>query len=353
VKFLDGSFSDTNGIANVESTETFTIATPTATVNNFANGVTYDQSALNDLTKGQTAGIYASDATSPYIEVTFAPVAGATLGLTPPATPTITGGPTVGTATLIAKGTAFNQLATSTTITNELNSPTMPTETSFTGLFGGVDPLGATPTVQVITASKLWRLSDGTHAYFVQVEGANYQLYVDDGSRTFRFALSGSFNAGPISVSLAAGAWQDSANNASAPVSIGFTARAPAATFFIDLSGGMTLNSAGLLSEPIFDIRGEVLFQVQQSPGPRFQLDFNGTFKVVYLGNLASVAGRFVLDTVNHDAPNADSDALTAGQFLRDLGNSGAEQLGCDCFAEALGRYQAGDESGCAQEYRH
>ena len=53
VRFLDGSFADVNGIANLESTQTFVIATPTAAVNNFASGITYDQAALNDLTKGR------------------------------------------------------------------------------------------------------------------------------------------------------------------------------------------------------------------------------------------------------------------------------------------------------------
>ena len=38
-------------------------------------------------------------------------------------------------------------------------------------LFGADHPLAANATVQVVTMSKLWRVSDGTNAYFIQVEG--------------------------------------------------------------------------------------------------------------------------------------------------------------------------------------
>ena len=76
-----------------------------------------------------------------------------------------------------------------------------------------------------------------------------------------------------------------------------------------------TLNAAGLLSEPIFDIRGHVLFQADPANG-RFQLDFDGTFRVVYLGTLGAVTGKFVLDT------KTDADSVTVRELLGDLGVS-------------------------------
>src|SRR5205823_1159522 len=134
----------------------------------------------------------------------------------------------------------------------------------------------------------------------------------------FHYSISGTpFSAAtetaPVTVTLTmtAGAWQDSAGNDSAALTQTIKVRKPAQTFFIELSGGMTLNAAGLLDEPIFDIRGHVLFQAkqEQNGGTRFQLDFDGTFKVIYLGNLASVAGEFIYDS------SSDSDSVTVNNL--------------------------------------
>src|SRR5262249_38875238 len=65
---------------------------------------------------------------------------------------------------------------------------------------------------------------------------------------------------------------------------------------------------------PILSIRGHVDFEANIDRG-LFELNFNGTFKVMYLGNLGSVAGRFILNTQN---PN-DDDAVSLRDLFDDL----------------------------------
>ncbi|NUQ70789.1 MAG: hypothetical protein HUU17_08205, partial [Chthonomonadales bacterium] len=119
-----------------------------------------------------------------------------------------------------------------------------------------------------------------------------------------------------VVLSMEQGAWTDSAGNESEAFSASFTVHRPATTFYISLAGGMTLDAAGLTDEPLLDIRGYVNFEAKETDsGPRLRLEFGGTFKVVYLGNLGSAAGVFVLDL---SAPDADS--VTVRDLLTDMG---------------------------------
>ncbi|HEY9249312.1 MAG TPA: hypothetical protein VIO38_09285, partial [Rariglobus sp.] len=152
---------------------------------------------------------------------------------------------------------------------------------------------------------------------------------VNDGNgnptNTVRFAYTGDFNISSLSgrivvtLSMAEGAFSDTAGNGSAAATLSFTVRKPATSFYISLSGGITLNGAGFTSEPLLDIRGSVNFEAKEvdGGGVRFQLDFNGTIKVIYLGNLGSVAGIFVLDT---SSPVNDAEVLTVREFFADFG---------------------------------
>ncbi|GAG13666.1 unnamed protein product, partial [marine sediment metagenome] len=103
--------------------------------------------------------------------------------------------------------------------------------------------------------------------------------------------------------------------------------RKPATVLYLELEGGITLEAAGLLEEPIFEVRGYVNFEAKLDPaGPRFELEFGGTGQVVYLGNLGSMAGLFIMEIPvkfildSHDDPAKDVDAITAGDLLTDLG---------------------------------
>ncbi|NBV85958.1 MAG: hypothetical protein EBS01_06790, partial [Verrucomicrobia bacterium] len=144
------------------------------------------------------------------------------------------------------------------------------------------------------------------------------------GTHKVRYAYSGEFNVSglnahlTVTVNLAAGAVTDGAGNTSAASSMTFTVRKPATTFFINLAGGVTLNGAGFTTEPLLDVRGYVNFEAKTVVGgTRFQLDFGGTLKVIYLGNLGSAAGVFVLDT---STPAPDGDVLTVRELFADMG---------------------------------
>ncbi len=273
VRFLDGSFTDTDAIANVGEVETFTIQIPTGTLTNVSSSGAILASDLNDLVKGKAAGLFDSSATDRYFEIELHPTTGKTA----------------------------------------------------TG-----DPIG--PDDTTISASDLTIVgaSGITITAVSRVAGTN----------RFRFTYTGTFTVPsettPLSVTLhmAAGAWKDEAGNDSAAFDQTFLVRKPAAAFFIELAGGVTLNSPAQIpgaptGEPIFDIRGHVLFQATTTAaGNRFQLDFDGSFKVIYLGNLGSVAGRFVYDATKPTS-GPDLDAVTVGDLLSDLGIpiSGIPQL--------------------------
>ncbi len=56
--------------------------------------------------------------------------------------------------------------------------------------------------------------------------------------------------------------------------------------FFIQISGELLLNDAGLTSDPLVDITGIVMLTV--GAGPVFTLSANGTVSVYKVGNIAS-----------------------------------------------------------------
>ena len=76
----------------------------------------------------------------------------------------------------------------------------------------------------------------------------------------------------------------------------------PTQVFFIDISGGLNLRLADLFEENILEIRGKVSLEIGDVTVDgqrvfRFKLDASGTIKVIKLGNIASGAATFVLQT--------------------------------------------------------
>ena len=269
VIFLDESFTDMSGLANIEEVETFFIDQPTVTFSNLADGATYLTTSFNELEAGKQVGIYEESATERYFELTLIPTYGA-----------------------------------------EINVSTI----QITDL-------------QIASLSEI--SIDRFERVIEQIEDDEGNL-VDSPTNRFRFFFSGSFpDQAPTEVtfSMAAGAWQDMAENESGEMSVTITVRKPALTLYLELEGGITLDAAGFLEDPIFDVRGYVNFEAKLTPdGPRFELEFGGTGKVVYLGNLGSMAGLFIMEIPekfildSHDDPDKDADALTAGDLLTDLG---------------------------------
>ena len=67
--------------------------------------------------------------------------------------------------------------------------------------------------------------------------------------------------------------------------------------FFISISGQLLLNDAGLTSQPLIDMTGNVTITI--GAGPDFTLSTTGTVDVYKVGNVASGAAYFVLNTGN------------------------------------------------------
>ncbi|MEW6157129.1 MAG: calcium-binding protein, partial [Verrucomicrobiota bacterium] len=132
-------------------------------------------------------------------------------------------------------------------------------------------------------------------------------------SNTFRYFYTGEINAGEVTVTFTDGAWADTSGTTGEAGTAKFKVINQAPAFELSLSGGLELNAAGLTSEPLIDIRGQVTLNIQQSVdaatgaiGARFTVDLSGTIKLIYLGNIGSAAGRFVFDTGGLFMPNGD-----------------------------------------------
>ena len=132
-------------------------------------------------------------------------------------------------------------------------------------------------------------------------------------TNVFRYYFSRGFTAGPLTVAFRAGAWVDEAGNPGAAdeesfqlieaVPLAEPGQPAPRVFFIEISGGVKLQGLGFTNEPIIDIRGKVVIEIGNFPAPnnqtitRFTLDASGTVKIIKLGNIGSVAARFILQT--------------------------------------------------------
>jgi hypothetical protein len=131
---------------------------------------------------------------------------------------------------------------------------------------------------------------------------------------TVRFYLDGAFGPGAVTVTIIPGSAADKDGNAVIGSAETFTvidrleqadpaAPPPDRVFFIDLSGGLELNGAGLFDEPILEIRGKATIEIGERTLPdgtkrnRMTLEASGTIKVIKIGNIASGAASFVLET--------------------------------------------------------
>ncbi len=126
-------------------------------------------------------------------------------------------------------------------------------------------------------------------------------------SATYRYFFTGSFQPGPVTVQFNAGSWADMAGDVGTASTESFQVisqvQPPVAgatnqqVFFISISGQLLLNDAGLTSQPLIDMTGNVTITI--SPEPNFTLSATGTVDVYKVGNVASGAAYFVLNTGN------------------------------------------------------
>lgn len=166
----------------------------------------------------------------------------------------------------------------------------------------------------------------------------------------FRFYVSRGFTTGAVSVQFTEGSWKDADGNEGTSGSASFQLIEPMTQpvgsdqpvgrgFFMEISGGVKLQGLGFTKEPIIDIRGRVVMEFGAvklaSTGKdvtRFTLDASGTVKIIKLGNIGSVAARFVLQT--GDTPSGDPEFWGVAKvqanldFLKEFGNLRGRQRG-------------------------
>ena len=153
----------------------------------------------------------------------------------------------------------------------------------------------------------------GTGVGTAALDAAKAPTVSADGT-TVRYYVSGQFQAGIVNVAIAAGSYQDSSGDLGSASTGTFklidqlqNGGSGSRVFFISLSGGENLQAGGLFGdtpeEPLLAIRGMVELQigtVMQSDGSmvnRFELTASGTMTVIKLGNIASGAAVFILQT--------------------------------------------------------
>src|SRR4051794_1362516 len=125
---------------------------------------------------------------------------------------------------------------------------------------------------------------------------SNGVVQVDD--TTFRYLYGGQLTPGTVNVAFVAGGWSDTDHNASVADASSFRLITPAQSFYIEISGGITLSALGLLDEPLVDLKAEVTLEIDTNRG-LFTLTFDGQLSIIKLGTVGSTSGRFVLDTGN------------------------------------------------------
>ncbi|MDX6411752.1 MAG: large repetitive protein, partial [Gaiellaceae bacterium] len=141
--------------------------------------------------------------------------------------------------------------------------------------------------------------------------------------QTVRYYLTGAFAAGPVGVTFKPGTWADVQGNVGVGSAQSFRiveplqnpepGTTPSKVFFIEISGGVQLWLVPITStEPVLEIRGKVTLEFGSKLQPdgsrrsRFTLNASGTVDVYKIGNIASGAASFVLET---------GDGLSSVQF--------------------------------------
>jgi hypothetical protein len=123
------------------------------------------------------------------------------------------------------------------------------------------------------------------------------------GTHTFRYTFDGQLNTGTLTITFIAGSWTDTktkddgsvVTNAGVASSSTAVIVTQAKSFYIELSGGLELNAAGFLDEPLISCTGQVVLEIDTARKV-LTLTLQSQLKVYKLGTLGSSAGKFVLD---------------------------------------------------------
>ena len=233
VTFLAGSFADTGGIVNQAATETFTVSSPTSTLNSPGPGSIVNQA--------QISGLFWVDVTYPAIN--SQPVDPTSLGtgnqftiadsmtdtLTQVGTPVQVGGAGSSTFRYFFAGfTGDNTTTFTLTFTagtwkslagTASASGDAPATSGYTVTTGGtwVDvtltpTLGNTVNASTVTGSTM-TLSGPGLGTVTPVTGSGKYAVLQITANVFRFFYTGAFVPGQVTATFAAGGWADSAGN--------------------------------------------------------------------------------------------------------------------------------------------
>ena len=138
----------------------------------------------------------------------------------------------------------------------------------------------------------------GANGENIVIRGPPTQPDPTNSPNTFRYAFGGQFDTGTLTINFIAGSWKDSNGNFGAASSQTLNIITQASAFFIELSGGIELNAAGLLDKPLLSLTADVQLEIDTARHV-FTLTFTGQLSIYGLGTVGASAGKFILDTSN------------------------------------------------------
>ncbi|HSF98182.1 MAG TPA: hypothetical protein VLA55_05785, partial [Ornithinibacter sp.] len=322
VTFVADSFGDTSGLLNQSETETFDVASPTAALANPVRGQVINAGDLNgrgwvDITFPAFGGAAVDPASlfDTASEITITTSTGATLAV-------------LGRPVLVDAATSRYRFF----FTGHTDGNLVVTfvDDGWTNLFGTrwssrsrvvdsvtVGPFAA-PTVEADVSAGTVTPRTWFDVVFTPVPGATLDvasilaggqitfsgagsegltavtvLQVD--ATTFRYLYTGTLQTGTVTATFVAGSWRDSAGNLGAAGTSSFRLITQGTSFFIEISGGILLEAAGLTDEPLLDLKAEVVLEIDTARS-LFKLTFVGQLSIIKLGTVGATAGVFVLD---------------------------------------------------------
>ena len=320
VTFVAGSFGDTGGLLNAEETETFTVTQPTVALENPVKGQVIDVADFNargyvDITFAEFHGglVDGATITDSDAEITITAdgveleVLGSALLVSGTTYRYFFTGHATGALTITfidgswrnLNGIAWSSQAQTVdgesyaasadpTAVGAVDAATVVPRTWFDVTF--TTPGSTVDAVSIITAGGgLLTLSGGGSEAltFVSVQ------QIDE--NTFRYPYTGTLSTGTVTVAFNAGTWTDAQGNAGAAGSQTFRLITQGTSFYIELSGGIMLEAAGLIDEPLIDLSATVILEIDTARSV-FKLTFVGQLSIIKLGTVGATAGVFVLD---------------------------------------------------------
>ena len=152
-----------------------------------------------------------------------------------------------------------------------------------------------------VTGTKIDSSTIDGNEFFLS--GAQSQNLVQNGiyylgDNTYRYLYEGQLDTGVMEMNFIKGGWKDTAGNESVASTSAIKLVTNSESFFIEISGGMMLNSAGFGDEPIVELSSQIIMEFDKDRKV-FSLDFNGELKLYKLGSVGASAGRFVIDNSN------------------------------------------------------